>query len=133
MRKVFMVMLLTAAVIFASAAANAFADSAKVLDIKVDDTLKLFKAVKGSDDLIKSAKGLLVFPSVMKAGIGLGGEYGEGSLLVNGSTQGYYNTASASIGFQLGVQKKSIIIAFMQQDALDKFLGSDGWKIGADA
>ena len=73
-----------------------------------------------------------MFPSVYKAGIGIGGEYGEGALLVGGKTVGYYSTAAASIGFQLGAQKKSIVIAFMTAGALADFRKSDGWKAGVD-
>ena len=106
---------------------------AKDLERKVDATLEIFKKTKGSDKLIRDAKGILIFPNVFKAGIGFGGEYGEGALRIRGRTVDYYNTAAASIGFQLGIQKKSIIIAFMQQRALNDFRNSSGWKIGADA
>ena len=69
---------------------------------------------------------------MVKAGIGIGGEYGEGALLVNGKTKDYYNVASASIGFQLGAQVKSEIIMFMTKAALDGFLASEGWEAGVD-
>jgi len=82
--------------------------------------------------LAEQASGLLVFPRVVKAGIGIGGEYGEGALLVDGETVQYYNTVSASIGFQLGVQVKSQIILFMTDEALDSFRNSDGWEAGVD-
>lgn len=82
--------------------------------------------------LAEQASGLLVFPRVVKAGIGIGGEYGEGALLVDGETVQYYNTVSASIGFQLGVQVKSQIILFMTDEALDTFRNSDGWEAGVD-
>lgn len=82
--------------------------------------------------LTEQASGLLVFPRVVKAGIGIGGEYGEGALLVDGETVQYYNTVSASIGFQLGVQVKSQIILFMTDEALDSFRNSDGWEAGVD-
>jgi len=110
-----------------------FADSAAVLDAKVQSTLDVFKATKGSDAVLKDAKGLLVFPSVKKAGFGIGGEYGEGALLVDGKTVDYYNTAAASFGFQIGVQAKSIILAFMTDQALNNFQNSEGWEVGADA
>lgn len=128
--------LMTALVVFFAGvmfAGNALAATKQSIDADVDSTLKLFEEVKGSRDVIKSAQGVLVFPWVFKAGIGLGGEYGEGALRIKGKTVGYYNTIAASIGFQLGGQKKSIIIAFMQKDALEKFRKSSGWKIGADA
>jgi lipid-binding SYLF domain-containing protein len=106
---------------------------AEGMDSKVDMTLDTFKETKGASSLIDKAAGLLVFPTIVKAGLVFGGEYGEGALLVDGKTEGYYNMAAGSVGFQLGVQKKSVIIAFMDQDALDSFQRSSGWKIGADA
>ncbi|MFH1868902.1 MAG: YSC84-related protein [Candidatus Omnitrophota bacterium] len=114
-------------------APQALAATAKEIDASVDSSLGLFKDVKGAEGLIKKAAGVLVFPKVYKAGIGIGGEYGEGALRINGKTVDYYNTASASIGFQLGGQKKTIIILFMQKDSLDKFRASSGWKAGIDA
>lgn len=112
---------------------SAFAKSAVVIDAKVDMAISQFyKEVKGSKTFLKSVKGYLVFPEVIKAGIGIGGEFGEGALRVKGATVDYYNTASASIGLQLGVQKKSIIIAFMTKKALQDFQKSDGWKAGVD-
>ena len=75
---------------------------------------------------------MLVFPKVIKGGIGIGGEYGEGALLIGGKTVGYYNIVSGSIGFQLGGQRRSQVILFMSERELDKFRKSDGWKAGAD-
>ena len=112
---------------------DASAATKEEIDLDVKNALELFDEIKGSDNVLKKAKGLLVFPIVLKAGFGLGGEYGEGALLVKGKTIGYYNTAAASIGFQIGAQKKTIIIAFLDKDALKKFEASEGWKIGADA
>ena len=109
------------------------AETAEVIDIKVNETLKKFTAeVAGSKDFLASARGVLVFPEVIKAGMGIGGEYGEGALRIGGKTVDYYSTASASIGFQLGAQVKSVIIIFLQQEALDAFRKSDGWKAGVD-
>jgi lipid-binding SYLF domain-containing protein len=112
---------------------GAYAASAEEIDIKVDAALQTFREkVGGADEFLASSKGVLVFPSVFKAGIGIGGEYGEGAMRVGGKTVGYYSTASASIGFQLGAQSKTVIIVFMQQDALEKFLNSSGWEVGVD-
>jgi len=114
-------------------AANAYAKTAKEIDVSVDVALENFhKQVKGGKDFLKSAKGVLVFPSVLKAGIGVGGEYGEGALRIGGKAVDYYSTAAASIGFQLGEQKKTIILVFMQQEALKNFRASSGWKAGVD-
>jgi lipid-binding SYLF domain-containing protein len=112
---------------------SAWAGSAAEIDAGVNDTLARFsKEVAGADNFMKSAKGVLVFPKVYKAGIGIGGEYGEGALRVDGKTVDYYNTAAASFGFQLGAQAKSIIILFMQDKALKSFRNSEGWKAGVD-
>jgi len=75
---------------------------------------------------------VLVFPSIKKAGIGVGGEYGEGALRIGGRTVAYYSTAAASIGFQLGAQARRQILVFLDQSALDKFRNSDNWEVGVD-
>lgn len=114
-------------------AGTASAKSAREIDIGVDATLGQFKAdVKGGREFLASARGVLVFPSVIKAGIGIGGEYGEGALRIGGKTVEYYNTAAASIGFQLGAQSKSVIVVFMENEALKKFRESQGWEAGVD-
>lgn len=120
-------------VIFIISSSMAFAKSAKEIDISVDVALEQFhQDVRGAKEFLKSAKGVLVFPSVLKAGFGIGGEYGEGALRIGGKTVDYYNTAAASIGFQLGAQSKRVIIVFMQNDALKKFRESAGWEAGVD-
>lgn len=86
----------------------------------------------GARELANKAAGILVFPSVVKAGFGFGGEYGEGIMLNQQRVVGYYNLISASFGFQLGVQERSVIIMFMTRDALDQFDRIAGWKVGVD-
>ncbi|MCP3669649.1 MAG: hypothetical protein GY814_04320 [Gammaproteobacteria bacterium] len=109
------------------------AASAGEIDIKVDDAIKRFyKEVGGARRFVNGSVGMLVFPSVIKAGFGIGGEYGEGALRVQGETQGYYSTAAASIGFQAGAQSKTVIMVFMTRRALDVFRNSEGWKAGVD-
>jgi len=109
------------------------AASKQEIDIKVDAALQTFnKEVTGAEQFLKKAKGVLIFPEVIKAGIGIGGEYGEGTLRINGSTVDYYSTASASIGFQLGAQMKTVIMVFLDAEALEKFRKSDGWEVGVD-
>lgn len=112
---------------------SAAAASAQEIDIKVDATLDQFvEKVQGGSRFLDSAAGVLVFPSVFKAGVGIGGEYGEGALRIDGKTVDYYSTAAASIGFQLGAQKKSIVLVFMTDKALRDFRDSKGWKAGVD-
>lgn len=113
--------------------ASAFSATAAEIDIKVDDALERFKQqVAGGERFLGKAKGVLVFPNVIKAGFGIGGEYGEGALRINGQTEAYYNTAGASIGFQLGVQSKSVVIVFLEEDSLKYFRNSKGWEAGVD-
>jgi lipid-binding SYLF domain-containing protein len=103
------------------------------IDASVRATLEQFhRQVRSSRELTRKAAGILVFPTVVKAGFGFGGEYGEGALLSRGRPRGYYNTVSASFGFQFGAQAKSVIIMFMTPEALDSFYRTDGWKVGVD-
>jgi lipid-binding SYLF domain-containing protein len=109
------------------------ADSATEINIGVKETLKRFRSeVPGGGEFLAQAKGVLVFPSVIKAGFGIGGEYGEGALQIGGKTVAYYSTAAASIGLQLGAQSKSVVIIFMANKALSDFQNSKGWKAGVD-
>lgn len=122
------------ATLVAALPAPASAADAKELDADVDLALKEFtEKIAGSEEFLKSAKGILVLPSVYKAGFVFGAEYGEGALRVGGKTVGYYNMAAASFGFQLGAQKTSLIMMFMKDAALEKFQKSAGFELGVDA
>lgn len=110
-----------------------FAASATEIDIKTDAALENFKKeVLGGDRFLNKAKGVLVFPEVVKAGFGIGGEYGEGALRINNKSVAYYNTVAASIGFQLGAQLKTVVLIFLTDAALAGFRNSDGWEAGVD-
>jgi lipid-binding SYLF domain-containing protein len=112
---------------------NSHAASKEEINIKVDAALERFKEeVNGAERFLGQAKGVLVFPEVIKAGFGIGGEYGEGALRIGGSSVDYYNTASASIGFQLGAQMKTIILVFLDNNALSDFKNSSNWEAGVD-
>jgi lipid-binding SYLF domain-containing protein len=109
------------------------AATAKEIDAKVDAALdRFYKEVKGGKELLQGSKGYCVFAGVIKAGLGIGGEHGEGALRVSGQTVDYYSISSASIGLQFGAQKKDVIIVFMEDQALKKFRESSGWKAGVD-
>jgi len=109
------------------------AASKQEIDAMIKETMsKFYKHSSAGKALAGKASGILVFPKVIKAGIGIGGEYGEGALLVGGKTSAYYATAGASIGFQLGAQTKSQVILFMDQSSLNAFTHSEGWKVGVD-
>ena len=108
-------------------------EPAEIINAKANEAVKQFqKEIKGGEAFLAKAKGYLIFPSVVKAGFVIGGKYGEGVLRVDGNNSGYYSIASGSVGFQLGAQKASYIIAFVTQDALDKFIRSNGWEAGVD-
>lgn len=112
---------------------NSYAATKAEIDIDVEAAVKKFKIeIAGADKFLAKAEGVLVFPDVIKAGFGIGGEYGEGALLIKGKTADYYNTAAASIGFQLGAQFKTVVIIFMTKDALKGFRNSQGWEAGVD-
>jgi len=112
---------------------SVFAATAAEIDSDVDKALQTFKEdVKGADVFLDQGAGYLVFPRVIKVGIGIGGETGEGALRVGGKTVDYYRTSAGSFGFQLGAQAKSIVIVFMTPEALEKFRKSSGWKAGVD-
>ncbi len=104
------------------------------IDAQVDASLsKLYDSVRGSRELVGKSSGVLVFPAVVGASLGVGAEYGRGALRVNGRTQAYYSTTAGSVGFQAGAQSKAVIYLFTTQAALDKFRNSKGWTAGADA
>jgi lipid-binding SYLF domain-containing protein len=124
------------AVIIALAALAGPAQAAKPekIERRVNDALSDFKTdISGADEVLAKAKGVLVFPLIRKGGFGIGGEYGQGALRVQGKTEAYYSTAAASIGLQIGGQSRRQIIVFLDQTALDKFRASEGWEIGVDA
>jgi lipid-binding SYLF domain-containing protein len=126
-------LLALAASIFAFTGAAEAASKAKI-DRRVAKALAEFRdQIGGADAVLSRSVGVLVFPSIKKAGIGIGGEYGEGALRVGGRTVAYYSSGAASIGFQLGAQARRQIIVFLDQGALDKFRSSQGWEIGVDA
>jgi lipid-binding SYLF domain-containing protein len=126
-------LLIVSMLAMAASARQSAASSASEIEGDVNATLaRFYRKVIGSRDLAGRAAGILIFPSIVKAGFGIGGEYGEGALRIKGKTAGYYNSISASIGFQLGVQARSVIIMFMTEDALASFWRKDGWKVGVD-
>ncbi len=124
---------LLAAALLIVMSAPAGAASREELDAQVRESLaELYKHSGAAKELADRSVGVLVFPKVVKGGIGIGGEYGEGALLIGGKTVDYYSLAAGSIGLQLGLQQKSQVIMFMTQQELDKFQKSDGWKAGVD-
>jgi lipid-binding SYLF domain-containing protein len=122
------------AIVALGTSATSLAATEMQIDHRVSVTVQRFNNMNPANlGLEQKAAGVLVFPRVTKGGIGVGGEFGEGALQVNGKTVGYYSVGAASVGLTLGLAKHSEIIMFMTQEALDHFVASDGWSIGADA
>lgn len=81
-------------------------------------------------ELTKTAVAVLVFPTITKAGLGIGGQYGEGALLQKGSAVAYYKTTGASFGLQAGGQKYGYAMFFMNQKAVDSLNNANGFEVG---
>jgi lipid-binding SYLF domain-containing protein len=116
------------------AAPSGRAAEASVIETRVDRALEeLFATVDGARDVAALARGVLVMPSITKAGFVLGGTYGEGALRVGGETVGYYSVAAASLGLQVGIQTTKQALFFMTDEALAGFRRADGWTVGVNA
>jgi lipid-binding SYLF domain-containing protein len=104
------------------------------IDSGADETLtRLYSNARGSRELADRARGILIFPRVLSAGLVVGGEYGDGVLRTGGRPAGYYRLVGGSFGWQIGAQSQAVVLMFLTQDALDRFRNSSGWTIGADA
>jgi lipid-binding SYLF domain-containing protein len=123
------------AVIFALTACSTAggASTKSEINANVKSALLVFDStVSGGNELRNKAAGVLIFPDVVKGGIGIGGEYGQGALMVNGQIVDYYDIFAGSIGFQLGLQVKSEVVLFMDRSSLNNFRRSEGWEVGVD-
>ena len=115
-------------------AGNGNAPRTDKIDAGASDTLtRLYGMTPGARELVAKSRGMLIFPSVIAAGFGVGGQYGEGVLRSGRSALGYYNLASVSVGLQIGAQSKAIVFLFLTQESLDQFRNAQGWSVGADA
>ena len=129
-RKILLPVLL---VLLPTAAATVQADNKAMIDDGTKSALlRLREHSEHAGTLLDKAAGVLVFPDVVKMGFGVGGEYGEGSLLVAGEPVAYYATAGASFGLQVGAQFKSEVILFMNDEVLADFRDGHGWEAGVD-
>jgi len=112
----------------------AHAKDAKAIDASVDAALQSFKKdVKGADEYLQAAKGIIVMPDVKKVGFVVGAQWGEGALRIDGKTVDYYKMDAGSFGFQAGYQNANFVFLFLTQEALDSFRKSDGWSGGVEA
>jgi lipid-binding SYLF domain-containing protein len=105
----------------------------EVLDAEVNVALDdLYKQNPAARGLGETAAGILVFPRIYKAGIVVGGTFGDGALRVQGQTAQYYRATGVSWGLQLGGQIQTQVLMFMTPDALDQFRASENWQAGVD-
>ena len=105
--------------------------AASRIDRDADAALRnLYENTPTARILGQQAKGILVFPGIVKAGFIGGAEYGKGALLINGRTQGYYNLVAGSVGLQAGVQSFDYVMFFMTQSALNYLNDSEGFEVG---
>ena len=106
----------------------------QAIDSAADSALsRLYAQQPGTRELITSARGVLVFPSVVTAGFIVGGGSGQGVLRRAGKTAGYYRMTEGSAGLLAGAQSQAVFILFMTEEALRRFETSSGWTVGADA
>lgn len=105
----------------------AAADTAAEIDRDATAALdKLYAVSPAAAELSKIAKGVLIFPSIVKGGLIIGGQYGKGALRIGGKTVGYYNSVAVSYGLQAGAQSFGYAMFFTTQSALDFFKNSEG-------
>ena len=109
------------------------AKSMNEIDAAIESSLTRFtEEIQGGDSYLEGARGVLVIPRMWKAGVVLGFEFGEGALIVDGVKVQYYKALTTSLGIQVGVGSKDLIILFFDDTAMDNFLYSSGWEVGVD-
>jgi lipid-binding SYLF domain-containing protein len=124
------VLLLPACLAFAPAA-HALAATAAELSGSANKALQaLYAKVPAAKKIGAKATAILVFPKVTKAGLGVGGQYGEGALLKGGKAVGYYNTAGVSSGLQAGAQQFGYAMFFMNDAAVKQLDAAQGFEVG---
>jgi len=107
------------------------AASAAELDRDARTALQqLYAKTPSAKVLGEKAKGILVFPGIVKGGFIVGGQFGEGVLIKDGKTVGYYNSVSLSYGLQAGAQKFGYALFFMTDSAMAWLDKSNGWELG---
>ena len=106
----------------------------QALDSSADSALsRLYAQHGGSRELVNSARGVLIFPTVVSAGFIVGASSGQGVLRKGGKTTGYFRMSEGAVGLLAGAQSQAVFILFMTDQALQRFETSSGWTAGADA
>jgi lipid-binding SYLF domain-containing protein len=111
--------------------APAMAASAAELSRDANKALQeLYAKVPAAKAIGAKSQGILVFPSITKAGLGIGGQYGDGALIKGGKVVGYYNTSGISSGLQAGAQTYGYAMFFMNEAALKSLDSTQGFEVG---
>lgn len=111
-----------------------FAKSKAEIKEKVKASIETFKKdVEGGKDFLPQVEGYLVMPSIVKGGMFIAVEYGEGALIVDNKIKAYYSLTSGSMGMQFGAKEYDLIIAFVSKASLKEFMSGDGWEADADS
>jgi lipid-binding SYLF domain-containing protein len=118
-----------AVAVFTLLSGPALADDSFEADAKAA-LQKLYDSEPVAKMIGEKAKAVLVFPSIVKAGFIVGGQYGEGVLLIHGKLVAHYNSVAASYGLQAGVQSFGYALFLMNDKAIQYLDKSDGWELG---
>jgi lipid-binding SYLF domain-containing protein len=125
------IILLTVSLVSATLLNSASAATAEDLDKSSRQALQaLYKTNSFAETLSRSAKAVLVFPNIVKAGLVFGGSYGEGELLRGSKVEGYYNSVTGSWGLQAGAQSYGYVMFLMTEKAVKYVRETKGWEIG---
>ena len=109
------------------------AKSMNEIDAAIESSLTRFtEEIQGGESYLEGARGILVIPRMWKAGVLLGFEFGEGALIVDGIKVQYYKALTTSLGIQVGVGAKDLVLLFFDDTTMDNFLYSSGWEVGVD-
>lgn len=130
-RSLFVLLLAIGAIVSAGATNSTWAASAENLDRDCAQALEtLYQSNRFAESISHTAKAILVFPNMVKAGLVFGGSYGEGALIKGSTVVDYYNSFAASWGLQFGAQTYGYAM-FLMTDEAERYIGnSDGWEIG---
>ncbi len=132
-RRTFLNLFVASAATLSLVAISSSASAATAEDLNKDAAQALqtlYKTNPTAEIVSKKAKAILVFPKIVKAGLVFGGSYGEGVLEEGSKVVGYYNSVSASFGWQAGAESYGYVVFLMNDKAMQYINKSEGWEIG---
>jgi len=125
------ILVTAAALALGSISSQAVAATAEDLNKDAAQALQtLYKTSPAAENLAKKAKAILIFPKIVKAGLVFGGAYGEGVLQRNAKVESYYNSVTASFGWQAGGESYGYVVFLMSDKAVKYLNDTKGWEIG---